>query len=66
MPCRTDFIFTAGSKLEAKNFNNQWFPAAVAETDWNKGEVLVHFDKWSFRYDEWISMDSPRLRYLFS
>jgi hypothetical protein len=56
--------FLPGSKLEAKDFNEKWYSARVVETDWIEREVLIHFDKWSSRYDEWIPMDSSRLRML--
>lgn len=55
-----------GSKLEAKDFTDKWYSATVVETDWTEKEVLIHFDKWSSRYDEWIALDSPRLRALQS
>lgn len=54
--------FVPGSKLEAKDFNEKWYAARVVETDWIEREVLIHFDKWSTRFDEWIPMDSSRLR----
>ena len=54
--------FVPGSLLEARDFNNEWFSAKVVEVDWDDREVWVHFQKWSSRYDEWISMDSARLR----
>lgn len=38
------------------------YPARVVEVDYDDREVLVHFERWSVRYDEWISMDSLRLR----
>lgn len=38
------------------------YAARVVETDWVDREVLIHFDKWSSRFDEWIPMDSSRLR----
>lgn len=56
--------FFPGDKLEAKDFNEKWYSAKVVETDWIEREVLIHFDKWSSRFDEWIPMDSPRLRML--
>lgn len=30
--------------------------------DEGEEEVLVHFEGWSSRYDEWLPLDSPRLR----
>nr|XP_012135435.1 PREDICTED: PHD finger protein 20 isoform X3 [Megachile rotundata] len=56
--------FFPGAKLEAKDFNEKWYSAKVVETDWDEREVLIHFDKWSSRFDEWIPMDSSRLRVL--
>ncbi|XP_024944954.1 PHD finger protein 20 isoform X5 [Cephus cinctus] len=56
--------FFPGAKLEAKDFNEKWYSARVVETDWVEREVLIHFDKWSSRFDEWIPMDSSRLRVL--
>ncbi|KAL0109349.1 hypothetical protein PUN28_014432 [Cardiocondyla obscurior] len=61
---RGDLKFFPGAKLEAKDFNDQWYSAKVVETDWVDREVLIHFDKWSSRFDEWIPMDSSRLRIL--
>lgn len=61
---RRGLNFFPGDKLEAKDFNEKWYSARVVETDWVEREVLIHFDKWSSRFDEWIPMDSPRLRML--
>ncbi|XP_066583660.1 PHD finger protein 20-like protein 1 isoform X2 [Prorops nasuta] len=58
--------FFPGAKLEAKDFNDKWYSAKVVETDWAEREVLIHFDKLSSRFDEWIPMDSSRLRILQS
>jgi len=38
------------------------YPVKVVEVDWDDEEILIHFEKWSQRYDEWIPMDSSRLR----
>ncbi|KAJ8664725.1 hypothetical protein QAD02_006387 [Eretmocerus hayati] len=59
---RGDLDFIPGSKLEAKDFNDMWYSARIVETDWLEREVLIHFDNWSSRYDEWIGMNSSRLR----
>ncbi|XP_017876601.1 PHD finger protein 20 isoform X2 [Ceratina calcarata] len=56
--------FFPGAKLEAKDFNEKWYTAKIVETDWDEREVLIRFDKWSTRFDEWIPMDSSRLRVL--
>ncbi len=36
----------------------------MLEIDEDSGEVLVHFDRWSSRYDEYILIGSGRLRKL--
>jgi len=54
--------FVPGSLLEARDFADNWFLSKVVEVDVDGREVLVHFQNWSSRYDEWISMDSSRLR----
>ena len=38
------------------------FLAKVVETDEEEGEVLVHFSGWSSRFDEWVKLNSNRLR----
>ncbi|KAG0421714.1 hypothetical protein HPB47_002410, partial [Ixodes persulcatus] len=38
------------------------YPAKVVTLDEGEEEVLVHFEGWSSRYDEWLPLDSPRLR----
>ena len=38
--------------------------ARVVEVEQDKGEVLVHFERWNSRYDEYIKMSSKRLRVL--
>ena len=40
------------------------YVAKVLEVDEDSGEVLVHFDRWSSRYDEYILIGSGRLRKL--
>lgn len=54
--------FTSNNQIEALDFNNEWTSATIVEVDEGESEVLIHFDKHSNKYDEWISMDSARLR----
>ncbi|XP_054285783.1 PHD finger protein 20-like isoform X2 [Macrosteles quadrilineatus] len=55
--------FEQGDKLEVMDFNDdKWYPVRVVEIDNEEGEILVHFEKWSNRYDEWVRMDSNRIR----
>ncbi|XP_057665384.1 PHD finger protein 20-like isoform X8 [Diorhabda carinulata] len=58
----TSISFSINSRVEALDFNNEWFPAKIIEIDYDENEVLIHFENYSSKYDEWISMDSSRLR----
>lgn len=60
VPVKMDFV--PGALIEARDFADNWFPSKIVEVDAEGREVLVHFQNWSSRYDEWISMDSARLR----
>ncbi|XP_077294797.1 uncharacterized protein LOC143917202 isoform X1 [Arctopsyche grandis] len=55
-------MLVQGSRVEAKDFNDMWYPARVVEVDHDEMEVLIHYDNWSQRFDEWIYMWSPRIR----
>lgn len=54
--------FAINSRIEALDNNNIWYPAKIVEEDYEENEVLIHFEKFSSKFDEWICMDSPRLR----
>ncbi|XP_050073620.1 uncharacterized protein LOC126561487 [Anopheles maculipalpis] len=58
--------FTPGTKIEAQDFSGTWHAAKLVEVDTEDREVLVQFDKTdklkSTTLEEWISMDSVRLR----
>uniref|UniRef100_A0A1Q3F4E5 Putative phd finger domain protein n=1 Tax=Culex tarsalis TaxID=7177 RepID=A0A1Q3F4E5_CULTA len=60
--------FTPGTKIEAQDFAGKWHPAKLGEVDTEEGEVLVQFEKSGGKSksatlnDEWIPMDSVRLR----
>ncbi|XP_063835345.1 uncharacterized protein LOC135084480 isoform X2 [Ostrinia nubilalis] len=53
---------SVGSKVEAKDFGEFWYPAQISEVDYDEMEVLVHYEDSSKKHDEWISVSSPRLR----
>lgn len=38
------------------------YPSRIEKIDYDEGKMLIHFDRWSHRYDEWILWDSHRLR----
>uniref|UniRef100_A0AAG5D9Y5 MBD domain-containing protein n=1 Tax=Anopheles atroparvus TaxID=41427 RepID=A0AAG5D9Y5_ANOAO len=60
--------FTPGTKIEAQDFGGRWHPASLLEVDTEEREVLVQFDKAekAKTNEEWIPMDSVRLRPLQS
>ena len=53
-----------GSRLEARDGqgSEKWFSVKVQEIDSEEAEVLVHYHNWNSRHDEWIPIDSERLR----
>lgn len=54
--------FTPGTRIEANDFHDKWYSAQIIEVDYDEKEVFVHFEKCPNRGDEWIPMDSSRLR----
>lgn len=56
--------FAPNTRIEALDFNQSWCPAQIVEVDYQENEVLVHFEKYSNKYDEWICMNSSTLRAL--
>uniref|UniRef100_T1IXS7 C2H2-type domain-containing protein n=1 Tax=Strigamia maritima TaxID=126957 RepID=T1IXS7_STRMM len=59
---RPGIDFRVGGRLEACDFMSNWYASKIVNLDWNEKEVLIHFEGWSSRFDEWVSMDSHRLR----
>lgn len=53
-----------GMRLEANDKYGKWYAAKVVELDQEEKEVLVHFERWSSRYDELIPISGGRLRQL--
>lgn len=53
-----------GTRLEAMDKYGKWYVAKVVELDESEGEVLIHFERWSSRYDEDVPVKSGRLRQL--
>ena len=36
----------------------------IAKVDHKKKKILIHFEGWNSRYDEWVSFDSKKIRAL--
>uniref|UniRef100_U5ET92 Putative mbd-r2 n=1 Tax=Corethrella appendiculata TaxID=1370023 RepID=U5ET92_9DIPT len=52
-------MYLPGTEIEAEDFNSKWHKARVIEVDSEDREYLIHFEN---NHDEWISMNSVRLR----
>ncbi|MGH0132743.1 UNVERIFIED_CONTAM: hypothetical protein FKN15_062268 [Acipenser sinensis] len=61
-PNRPGITFEVGARVEARDYLQKWYPSRIEKIDYEEGKMLVHFDHWSHRYDEWIFWDSNRLR----
>ncbi|CAB5184504.1 uncharacterized protein OCT59_029662 [Rhizophagus irregularis] len=54
--------FTLDQKVQVLNIDKIWYPARIVNVE--KSRVKVHFDGWGKRFDEWISVESRRLKAL--
>lgn len=61
-PNRPGITFEVGARVEAQDYLQNWYPSHIEKIDYDEGKMLVHFDRWSHRYDEWILWDSNRFR----
>ncbi|CAG8718088.1 6471_t:CDS:10, partial [Cetraspora pellucida] len=52
--------FKLNQKVEVLNIDKVWYPAKIVIVE--KTQVKVHFDGWGREFDEWISVDSRRLK----
>jgi hypothetical protein len=55
-----DRVFEKGQWVDCCDSVKKWLEAQVVEV--GEGEVLVHYDGWHSRWDEWIPVDSYRLK----
>ncbi|KAH9489976.1 hypothetical protein Btru_035421 [Bulinus truncatus] len=61
-PVRVGISWVKGEKLEAMDFSRTWYPSKIVDIDEDQKVVLIHFEGWNQRYDEWVPMDSDKLR----
>ncbi|XP_059830740.1 PHD finger protein 20-like protein 1 isoform X3 [Hypanus sabinus] len=61
-PNRPGIVFAVGARLEAQDYLQKWYASRIEKIDYEQGKMLIHFERWSHRYDEWIYWDSHRLR----
>ena len=48
-----------GQWVDVKDTIDQWLEAEVIDVSDDK--VLIHYNEWASRWDEWINMNSPRI-----
>ncbi|XP_077990556.1 uncharacterized protein LOC144444879 [Glandiceps talaboti] len=58
----TGINFKVGTKIEAMDYLKKWYPSKIVFVDDEEGQVLIHFEGWNQRYDEWLPFDSERMR----
>ncbi|KAG0728991.1 PHD finger protein 20-like protein 1 [Chionoecetes opilio] len=57
--------FVPGARLEVlESRDSHWYQCKIVEVDWGELDILVHYERWSNRFDEWLKMDSTRIRNL--
>ncbi|XP_069588037.1 PHD finger protein 20-like protein 1 [Ranitomeya imitator] len=61
-PIRPGITFEVGARVEAQDYLQKWYPSKIEKIDYEEEKMLVHFERWSSRYDEWIRWDSSRIR----
>ncbi|RUS73730.1 hypothetical protein EGW08_018510, partial [Elysia chlorotica] len=61
-PVRVGITWKKGERLEAQDFSNTWYPSKIVELSEEEQAVLIHFEGWNQRYDEWVHVASERLR----
>ncbi|XP_070533102.1 PHD finger protein 20-like protein 1 isoform X3 [Ptychodera flava] len=59
---RPGINFKVGTKIEAMDYLKKWYPSKIVCVDEEDGQVLIHFEGWNQRYDEWVPFDSDRIR----
>lgn len=47
--------------MDVKDTINHWLEAEVIDIDQENKKVLIHYNEWSSRWDEWIDFDSTRI-----
>lgn len=53
--------FYIGQWVDVKDTVNQWLEATIMNINLDRCTIFVHYNGWPQRWDEWISIDSPRI-----
>ncbi|XP_071488116.1 uncharacterized protein [Diadema antillarum] len=59
---RAGFEFVPGFKLEAMDYLNKWYLAKIVQVNEETSQILIHFEGWNSRYDEWVHYSTPKIR----
>ncbi|XP_043222223.1 uncharacterized protein LOC122381738 [Amphibalanus amphitrite] len=58
---RPGFKFETGFRIELLE-TGVWYTCKILQVDWEKELILIHYDRWSHKFDEWVPMSSPDIR----
>jgi len=58
----TDRVLKEGEWVDCLDTSNHWLCGKIVRVDANK--VLIRYDGWSEKWDEWLEMSHPRIRSL--
>ena len=50
-----------GSLVDALDIESKWYTGYVTNVDIKSGQVKIHYDDWSDRFDEWVDPQSGKL-----
>ena len=50
-----------GEWVDVKDTVENWLDAQVIDINESKKEVLIHYNGWNRRWDEWLPMNSPKI-----
>jgi hypothetical protein len=56
---KKDIRYVVGDLIDCRDNKNKWYESTVKEV--KTTEVLIHFNGWASKYDEWIPIESERI-----
>lgn len=56
------FEYTIGSKVDVLDEVDKWSEATVIDMNYDDATLLISYDYWGDKFNEWIAMDSPRVQ----
>ncbi|XP_033640347.1 uncharacterized protein LOC117300705 isoform X2 [Asterias rubens] len=59
---KSGVLLQPGNKVEAMDYSKKWYTAKIVNLDEVDKTVLIHFEGWNSRFDEWLGFESDRLR----